>query len=283
MDAYQGGFLFSNTAGTLTFPGTRTITTGRTAEPIIAENKNAIDQSSWQVTLHLKDSNHSLDFGGFGMHPQASLSFDKWDDFSVPRFIEYLELDHAKKLYGYSYTKDMVPTAENYEWTFDVESSQEGVIEMNWDNSYFGDNDRELVLWDVRQQIPINMREQKKYTINPSAGYSFKVFFGDKDYVKEKAMPNRMVFHTVFPNPSAGKFTFAFSTTARPEDQWVSLDVVDMLGRKVTTITEGNYTPGYHEVTWDAVDPAGAPLSGGIYLTRLKNSTTEIPKKIVLK
>src|SRR6185295_1390503 len=187
---------------------------------------------------------------------------------TVPRFVEYLELDHTKKLHGAFYTKDIVPTAAEYEWTFDVESSQEGMIEMTWDNTYFGDNDKQLILWDMQQQIPINMREQNKYTVNPSSGKSFKVFYGGKEYVKEKAMPDRMVFHSVFPNPSAGKFTFSFSTTTRPEDKWVALEVFDVLGRKVTTITEGEYTPGYHEVSWDAVDNSGAVLTGGIYLTR---------------
>jgi len=286
LDKYQGAFVMVPGAGsTLTFPGEKntTINTGRTSSPQITQLKNSIADTNWEVMLNLSDSKHSLNFGGFGMHPQASLSYDKWDDFTVPRFLEYLELDHSKKLRDIHYTKDVVPTAKNYEWTFDVESSQEGIIEMNWDNTYFGDNEKQLILWDVQQQIPINMREQDKYMIDPSAGKAFKVFYGDKDFVKEKALPDKMVFHSVFPNPSEGRFTFAFSTTGRPEDKWVSLEVVDMLGRQVVTITEGDYTPGYHEVSWDAVDRSGAPLTGGIYLTRLKNAATEIPKKIVLK
>ncbi len=287
LDKYQGAFMMvGGTGGDLTFPAEKSTGlpgNGRTKGPEITQNKNPLSQENWEVMLNLSDSKQSLNFGGFGMHPQASATFDRWDDFTVPRFLEYLELDHAKKLYGIHYTKDMVPTAGNYEWTFDVESSQEGTIEMNWDNTYFGENDKHLILWDVRQQIPNNMREQNKYTIDPSVGTSFKVFFGDKDYVKEKALPDRMVFHSVFPNPSDGKFTFAFSTTGQPEDKWVSLDVVDILGRKVRTITEGDYAPGYHEVSWDAVDSSGSPLAGGIYLTRLKNAATEIPKKIILK
>ncbi len=281
LNPYEGGFVQTSNAGDLYIPGTRNIAlNGGRVEDAPAMNTNPISSDSWEVLINLKDSKHSLNFGGLGMHAGASDAYDQWDDITPPRFLEYLELDHPKSLHGYPFTKDIVAPDTKHVWSFDIVSSQEGSITMSWDNSYFGDNDRHLMLWDVTQQIAIDMREHDRYVINPSMGRSFKVFYGDKTYVKENTTPDKVIFHSAFPNPSSGAFTFSFSVPAK--DNWVSLEVMDVMGRKLATVAEGYFDEGYHEVNWQAIDISGAPMTG-MYVTRLRTNSTEIPMKIIVR
>jgi hypothetical protein len=52
---------------------------------------------------------------------------------------------------------------------------------------------------------------------------------------------------------------------AVPQTSDVTLDVFDVLGRKVATLVEGRVSAGSHQVTFNA-----APLPAGVYVYQLK-------------
>lgn len=53
-----------------------------------------------------------------------------------------------------------------------------------------------------------------------------------------------------------------------PEDSFVSLNVFDVLGRKVGEIVNGNYAAGYHSATWNPSTSSGQVLASGVYFAR---------------
>lgn len=53
------------------------------------------------------------------------------------------------------------------------------------------------------------------------------------------------------------------------ESHRVSLEIYDVLGRRVTTLVEGQQCPGQHVVQWDATDAQGEPVSTGMYFYRV--------------
>ena len=65
-----------------------------------------------------------------------------------------------------------------------------------------------------------------------------------------------------YPNPFAGETTLQF-TTATPSH--VRLDVFDVLGRKVGTVTDQPYRGGAHRVRW-----SGHGVSRGVYFVRME-------------
>ena len=65
-----------------------------------------------------------------------------------------------------------------------------------------------------------------------------------------------------YPNPASGTTTFTFTL---PERAAVSLDVYDVLGRRVARLLSGTYAPGLHRLTWDA-----SKLAAGPYVYRLE-------------
>ncbi len=65
-----------------------------------------------------------------------------------------------------------------------------------------------------------------------------------------------------YPNPAFGATTVAFTLSERAA---VTLDVYDVLGRRVARLAAGTYAPGLHRLTWDA-----SKLAAGLYVYRLE-------------
>ncbi len=278
LNKYEGGFVMANTAGTLVFPAEKKAAAGRVESKPIVPLRNSIDMDNWELNFELSNSLQTMNFSGIGMNRNASEQYDRFDDFTVPRFMDYIELNHAsKELFNISYTKDIVPTAENHVWEFFVESNANELMTMKWDNSYFGQNDKQLVLWDVNQQRGLDMRSISQYIFNKSSSGHFKVYFGDEKFIKEKTAVDQLVFHDVFPNPASDRVTISFSV---PTDDRVTVDVIDLLGRKIATVADGHFTAGYHEINWNTTDHAGNALSNGIYITQVKTLYRDQQKRL---
>jgi hypothetical protein len=78
------------------------------------------------------------------------------------------------------------------------------------------------------------------------------------------AVPTRFSLSPTYPNPFNASTTISFSLSARGE---ASLEIFDILGRKVAALHEGVLGAGRYTVTWDAGD-----LPSGIYLARLTSA-----------
>jgi flagellar hook assembly protein FlgD len=68
------------------------------------------------------------------------------------------------------------------------------------------------------------------------------------------------------PNPARGSITIAYYL---PSPSRPSLEVFDVLGRRVRSIELVYAGTGAHSVLWDGCDDLGAPVSGGVYWVRL--------------
>ena len=120
----------------------------RVKEFLLIPFLNEFSNPDWQVLLHVRQGDRLNRISGFGMNQKASLKFDRYDGFNLPRFFDtYLELNHNKKEGDDYYAKDIVPTEEQHMWEFFIESTlEENLIRLEWNNSYFGENDKELLL-----------------------------------------------------------------------------------------------------------------------------------------
>jgi len=64
----------------------------------------------------------------------------------------------------------------------------------------------------------------------------------------------------------------------------VSLELFNLLGRRIRTLHTGLLPAGQHTFRWDATDSAGGRVSSGIYFYRLSSkSFTQSRKMILLK
>ena len=72
---------------------------------------------------------------------------------------------------------------------------------------------------------------------------------------------SRFCLSANYPNPFNATTTIRYTL---PEDSDVTVEIYDLLGRRVTTLVRQAQQAGYHQVTWDAKD-----LSSGLYFCRL--------------
>jgi FlgD Ig-like domain len=268
---YRGGFVFAASGSTLKFPTlkNRSINGGRIEEPEALANP--ISAQNWEVRLTANTGKTSNEFAGFGMNPTAETLKDNFDDMTLPRFGKYVEVNFNRPAYFYpKFTKDIVPTTDNFIWEFTVESNEsEKTTKLSWDNSYFG-NEKTLILLDQELQRFINMNEVAEYTFTRTVDkYRFKVFYGNEQFINENLQADKVIFAN-YPNPFSGQTQFNFTLPANLADSHVSLKVYNSVGQEVTTLVNQNYTAGFHNLTWDAKDFQNNALSKGLYICRLQ-------------
>ena len=70
-----------------------------------------------------------------------------------------------------------------------------------------------------------------------------------------------------YPNPFADQTTISYRLDARGP---ATLEVFDLLGRRVRVLADGVHNAGPHSVEWDARDGSGQAVSNGLYLVRLR-------------
>jgi hypothetical protein len=154
-------------------------------------------------------------------------------------------------------------------------------MEIKWDNSFFGINDRNLALWDVEQQRAIDMKTQSSYSFGRSSSGAFKVFFGDENFIKTETRAFRAVFHSASPVPSSGNITMAFSVPESDGRVGTTVTIYNLMGQKMATVVDKPLPGGYQEAVWNIED--GVKPAAGMYISVLKFGETTLQKRLIIK
>ena len=75
------------------------------------------------------------------------------------------------------------------------------------------------------------------------------------------------------------KTTIGFSI---PRTGRVTLNIYDMMGRKIRNLVNGQETAGTKSIQWDTANNAGVSISAGIYLYEIQAGEFRKVKKMVL-
>jgi len=97
--------------------------------------------------------------------------------------------------------------------------------------------------------------------------------------VEENAIPESFTLTQNFPNPFNPETAIRFGL---PEDAHVKLVVIDLLGREIRELVDGNRKAGYHSVIWDGRDNAGNAVPSGIYIYQIAAGAFRDWKKLAL-
>jgi hypothetical protein len=286
LNAFEGGFVMIGPTGTsnnLIIPAVKNPAANGRFDNHTDDEKvisNSIESNHWEVRFKLQSANLINPYTGLGMHPQADEYFDRFDDFTMPRFLDYLELNHHKQLGKTSYSKDMVPTAESHSWTFDIVSSyDQEPVSLSWDNTYFNSAKKQLILFDEALQRSIDMSLQSSYTFHAPA--KFRVLYGDAAYIKEQTNQYQLIFHPPYPNPATDHINISFVIPDHLPACEVSFELLDQTGRKTGIQHKGLYSSGFHTFTWKH-DTELTKLTNGLYLIRLNCGELSLTRKILI-
>jgi len=98
---------------------------------------------------------------------------------------------------------------------------------------------------------------------------------------KKGSLPDKFSLSQNFPNPFNMSTEISFSL-ARPGR--VTIDVYDLLGRKIVGLIDREFEPGRYKFTWNGRDTDGNEVSSGIYFYRIKaGEYVETRKMMMLK
>nr|WP_272504065.1 T9SS type A sorting domain-containing protein [Salinibacter ruber] len=136
---------------------------------------------------------------------------------------------------------------------------------------------RSVALLDPGAGKTYDLQARTSVTVEPEGKTNpLKVAIGTESFVEDRAenvLPNEVRL-TSYPNPIRQQGTLEY---ALPESREVTLQVYDVLGRKVKTLTRGQKEAGRHRV-----DLQTRQLSSGIYFGRLKAGGQTRTQKITV-
>lgn len=92
-------------------------------------------------------------------------------------------------------------------------------------------------------------------------------------------IPVDFVLEQNYPNPFNPATTIRYSLGKR---SIVTLEIFDVLGRKVTTLVQAEQLTGTHTVIWDGTMASGTQAASGVYLYRLQAGDLRASKKLLL-
>ena len=117
---------------------------------------------------------------------------------------------------------------------------------------------------------------------HPSMAGTIVVLSTDvKDETGDREKPSEFALSQNYPNPfnQTTKIEFTLSKSC-----FVSLNIYDILGRKVRTLVSEHLSSGYKSVLWDGKNDSGKDAASGIYFYQMRvGDFTETKKLVLLK
>lgn len=273
---WKGAFVFSDNGGQVSFPvSAKTTSAGRSKSNALSQNP---DDPSWQFPIMLS-LNDLSQISSIGMHPEASISKDKYDEITRPRFLNYLEMNsyHAD-FFAPNFSDDIVPVAQAYTWEFQVSSSQKsGTATLSWNQQGLMGSQSQIALLDIDRQNLVDMKKVNTYQFSWKEGNRFRILYSKTGELQ----PCIDLLGNAYPNPFQAGVTIPFFLER--DQHRIEVTLYDMLGRKIKSIGLHNVKAGIHNLDWDGKNEQGSAAESGMYLYQLTgdNGIITSPKRLV--
>jgi len=93
--------------------------------------------------------------------------------------------------------------------------------------------------------------------------------------------PDHMELKQNYPNPFNPSTTLRYGLT---QNTLVSLDIYDVKGNMVQTLTSGSQSAGWYEANWNGTRHDGSPATTGVYFAQLRSGeTNQVVKMLLIK
>ncbi|MEM6631473.1 MAG: CARDB domain-containing protein, partial [Bacteroidota bacterium] len=234
LSPFQGAFIQNNAGlSRIQVPVKRNPNVNRLAA---GEPLPALDAENWKVGIELKTQDLVHKVSAFGMHSKAIEGRDALDMQGLPRFSTFLDLNFPlEDSPNKSFRENYVNTQDSYTWNMEVQSSDKGVIEVSWENAYFGNNTKELWLENLQTGQVIDMRLKKTAYVRSSGQENvFRIHFGPLEYVQAQIQQSTPWIGEPFPNPFTNKLAFELFIPNSGGKAKVEGELFNLIGQKVT-------------------------------------------------
>ena len=96
--------------------------------------------------------------------------------------------------------------------------------------------------------------------------------------VEELLTPKEFKLYSNFPNPFNPSTTILY---ALPEKSHVSIEIYDILGKRIKVLVSESQNMGHHSKIWDGTNEQGEIVSGGVYIYVLNAGSYYDTKKMI--
>jgi hypothetical protein len=287
---FRGGFVFvsGDQSVFVNIPPNPGFRSSRIAGDLLLAGKNPIDQADWRVRLAASFGQYTNNLNTLGMHPESESGFDKNDEplLPVPHEISGFDLyfTHAGEKYD-KLSRDVVRSKDFQTWEMELKKyGGSGNIELKWDNTYFGNNEFNLIMVDETNDRMIDMRATDSYTFFATNVHKFKIYYGTEEKLSREIMPSNMQVGDIYPNPFEDELNIPLSLPDTGTDYEIKVSLSDLKGNQIQQLSSNHLNAGYHLIRCD--------LSGtdqyvaGFYIVRIVITSTkhkEILYRKVLK
>ncbi len=157
-----------------------------------------------------------------------------------------------------------------YIWTLD-----DGPNPVSYGASYtfypfyagFGEYRIRVVVSDQRDTVSVNWR----VTVSTTSVTT-----------RQEKLPKAYALQQNFPNPLRSAEAMTVIPFQIPQSNEVTLEIYDLLGRRVRLLEQAAKPPGFYSALWDGRDQRGRLVESGIYFVRMQAGSFTAMQKIVV-
>jgi len=128
-----------------------------------------------------------------------------------------------------------------------------------------------------------DLRGESSVTVTPGSGTTrWALLTGTQTFVQKQEselLPESLTLWPNYPNPFRQRTTIEYTL---PKAGDVTVEVFDLLGRRVRMLVNGRREAGLHRVRWGGRDGSGTSAASGVYIVRVKAAGTTRSRKMTL-
>lgn len=268
LKAYQGAYVWAEENVELTVPLVQTVPNAGGRVGTMATNQRQLEKADegnlgWNLNFTLETEKLRYTLSGLGMHQKALLSKDKYDEVTLPRLSEYVDIqfDHPE-YFDPLFTKDIVPLQETFIWDMKVvTSSTQSPVEISWEKPVNLPLGKQLILFDPVQQNIVDLTTNDRY-ITRGAEAPLQVYYGDVQFIETHLKPLSVHIGDAYPNPFTDNLFLPIVLVESDRPYLVQIQLFNGLGVQIGTrdiILEG----GFHDIR--IIDDMDGSISRGAY------------------
>ncbi len=248
----------------------------------------------WRVRIAASSGSlHDRD-NWVGIKSGADVNYDRFELAEPPVIGNYLKVSFPRpewNLAAAEFSTDFRPVGDDQQvWQFEVSTNRSGA-NVDLDFEFLGalPVNSEIFLIDEALQQSLNLQASKHYRFKAGKAGSrklLKLIVGSTEFAQEQAgdfglTPAEFALLPNFPNPFNPETSIRYNL---PEAGAVTLEIFDLLGRRVSTLVDRrNHAAGFHNTTWNGRDAHGQPVASGVYIYRLRsNNNLSVVRKMIL-
>jgi len=245
-------------------------------------------EEGWEVGVSAQVGRARDAFNAFGVTAGAGGQIDSVDGREPPPVGEYVSLAFRPPSEDGALWRDLRGLGRTvHTWTAHVRTNMSGTVRLRVNGVDAVPQDRAVWLVDPALDVTQNLRENARYRFPASgeeAARRIQFLVGAPGAVQEAlgvevSRPERVRLFPSAPNPVQHQATLRYAV---PAPTRVTLELYDLLGRRIATLVEGREVrAGRHALAWRP-GADGGRISSGTYLLRLRAGEETRTRRLVV-